>query len=136
MAYAQRSRLRQGYGGQAGDSSPAKLAERERPDKRRRVEPIFYKRLYSNGVLLGQNGIKQPRKHKTYEAVLCSNEIENYLPQHFLNFLPEPQGHGSLRPMSAVFSCSGVIVTPAIVSCPPTKFSSLSSWSRRCSIAC
>ncbi len=24
--------------------------------------------------------------------------VHGFLPQHFLNFLPEPQGHGSLRP--------------------------------------
>ncbi|VTM56988.1 Uncharacterised protein [Klebsiella pneumoniae] len=25
---------------------------------------------------------------------------QRYWPQHFLNFLPEPQGQGSLRPIS------------------------------------
>ena len=68
MAYAGRSRLRQGYGGQAGDSSPAKLAERERPDKRRRVEPIFYKRLYYNGVLLDSEWYNTLTRTKEFYA--------------------------------------------------------------------
>lgn len=68
MAYAERSRLRQGYGGQAGDSSPAKLAERERPDKRRRVEPIFYKSLYYNDMWSVQNGIRRRRSKELYSS--------------------------------------------------------------------
>ena len=30
-----------------------------------------------------------------------------YAPQHFLNFLPEPQGHGSLRPVRGMATSGG-----------------------------
>src|SRR5688572_12882408 len=38
------------------------------------------------------------RRHWRPRASLSSQETQSCAPWHFLNFFPEPHGHGSLRP--------------------------------------
>ena len=59
------------------------------------------------GMLYGcerQANPKQPRQPSTGIALVVSNSSKNHSaasPWHFLYFLPDPQGHGSLRPTLA-----------------------------------
>jgi hypothetical protein len=51
-----------------------------------------------------------PRKHparpaRTADGVCCSSVLQAALWQHFLNFLADPQGHGSLRSITAGAAC-------------------------------
>jgi hypothetical protein len=52
-----------------------------------------------------QHGLKLP----LFVQRLLEQAATHHFPQHFLNFFPLPQGHGSLRP---VCSASSAITTP------------------------
>src|SRR5438270_13747186 len=59
-------------------------------------------------------------------------------PQHFLYFLPDPQGQGSLRPTLAAprTTCWGVLplVAPAMRACSSSRFLRRWNWSSRSSM--
>ena len=71
---------------------------------------LFYKGLQgfynvSKSYLRQKTYLKLPKycnHRKTRNPLFCA-DLRAYLPQHCLYFLPEPQGHKSLRPTFLVF---------------------------------
>ena len=76
--------------GTAGTSLPKNECQRL-------LLPFFCSRRSGNLYLrpVGRRWDSPPKKEGPFFGALLS---VLYLPQHFLYFLPEPQGHGSLRP--------------------------------------
>ena len=65
----------------------------------------FTKAEFRFGIFsIAQKTLKGYRKMKKCAGRPTHLEFSAYLPQHFLYFLPLPQGHGSLRPTFGPFT--------------------------------
>lgn len=52
----------------------------------------------ADACLISDGTPARQSKNKVQAAISCEKALFPYLPWHFLNFLPLPQGHRSLRP--------------------------------------
>src|SRR5882757_5566468 len=87
----------------------------------RRATPVFWQSLISKGHFLLKTGSVEN------SVLRCPSQRHSPAPWHFLNFLPEPQGHGSLRPTLTperttcwTGACSAP--PPAILACWSSRF--------------